>query len=225
IDAYSAMGLQEITAVDVTLDTDELGEFNPNVRAEIAVNPESRHIGTARSAGVLVTVTTPSGGLVSGLSAALMLDGWTWESMTLQSATALNVQWPDPNPRPRSPWMMMQQQQNQNEKQPTYAEQVRSLRDMFAAARAYRDAQASGLPHDTDSRWDALIRVVNGEVPVVVSASSVQQIQDAISFAEEEGLRIILRGADDAIFIADHLAAKRIPVLVTSTLDSPDRDW
>lgn len=225
IDAYSAMGLQEITAVDVTLDTDELGEFNPNVRAEIAVNPESRHIGTARSAGVLVTVTTPSGGLVSGLSAALMLDGWTWESMTLQSATALNVQWPDPNPRPRSPWMMMQQQQNQNEKQPTYAEQVRSLRDMFAAARAYRDAQASGLPHDTDSRWDALIRVVNGEVPVVVSASSVQQIQDAIAFADEEGLRIILRGADDALFIADHLAAKRIPVLVTSTLDSPDRDW
>jgi len=225
IDAYSAMGLQEISSVDVTDDTDELGDFNPNVRAEVAVNPESRHIGTARSAGVLVTVTTPSGGLVSGLSAALMLDGWTWESMTLQSGTALNVQWPDPNPRPRSPWMMMQQQQNQNEKQPTYAEQVRSLRDMFAAARAYRDAQASGTPHDTDSRWDALIRVVNGAVPVVVSARSVQQIQDAIAFAEEEGLRLILRGADDALFIADHLAAKRIPVLVTSTLDSPDRDW
>src|SRR5690606_1987243 len=72
IDAYSAMGLEEIGAVDVTLDMDELGDFNPNVRAEVAVNPESRHIGTARSNGVLVTVTTPSGGAISGLSAALI---------------------------------------------------------------------------------------------------------------------------------------------------------
>lgn len=223
IDAYSAMGLQEIGAVDVTQDTDELGDFNPNVRAELAVNPESRHIGTARSNGVLVTVTTPSGGLVSGLSAALMLDGWTWESMTLKSGAALNVNWPDPNGRPRNPWM--QQNAAADEDEPTYAEQVRSLRDMFAAARAYRDAQASGLPHDTDSRWEAMVPVVNGEVPVVVSARSVQQIQDAIAFAEAEGLRIILRGADDALFIADHLAAKRIPVLVTSTMDSPGRDW
>ena len=223
IDAYSAMGIQEIGAVDVTQDTDELGDFNPNVRAELAVNPESRHIGTARSSGVLVTITTPSGGLVSGLSAALMLDGWTWESMTLQSGAALNVEWPDPNPRRRSPWMM--QQQSNNERQPTYAERVRSLRDMFAAARAYRDAQASDLPHDTDSRWEAMVPVVNGEVPVVVSANGVQQIQDAVAFAESEGLRIVIRGGSDALLVADHLAAKQIPVLLTSTLEQPDRDW
>lgn len=221
IDAYSAMGLQEIGAVDVTQDTDELGDFNPNVRAEVAVNPESRHIGTARSNGVLVTLTTPSGGLVSGLSAALMLDGWTWESMTLRSGAALNVNWPDPNPRPR-PWFM---QQGNAPEQPSYEEQVRSLRDMFAAARAYRDAQASGRTHETDVRWQAMVPVVNGEVPVVVSASGVQQIQDAIAWAEAEGVRLILRGGEDALIVADHLAAKRIPVLVTATMDSPERDW
>lgn len=225
IDAYSAMGLQEITSVDVTLDTDELGDFNPNVRAEVAVNPESRHIGTARSNGVLVTVTTPSGGVVSGLSAALMLDGWTYETMTLQSGVALNVNWPNPIPRPRAPWMMMQQGGGANTPQPSYAEQVRSLREMFATARAYRDAKKSGRPHDTDARWEAMIPVVDGEVPVIVSASSVQQIQDAIAFAESEGLRIILRGAEDALLVADHLAAKKIPVLLTSTLEQPNRDW
>lgn len=222
VDAYSAMGLQEIGAVDVTQDTDELGDFNPNVRAELAVNPESRHIGTARSNGVLVTVTTPSGGLVSGLSAALMLDGWTWESMTLKSGAALNMSWPDPRPRERSPW---QTDDDDEEERPSYAEQVRSLRDMFAAARAYRDAQASDRAHDTDSRWEAMVPVVNGDVPVVISASSVQQIQDAIAFAEAEGLRLVLRGGEDALFVADHLAAKRIPVLLTSTIESPERDW
>ncbi|HLV25386.1 MAG TPA: amidohydrolase family protein [Gemmatimonadales bacterium] len=225
IDANSAMGLEEIGAVDVTLDTDELGDFNPNVRAEVAVNPESRHIGTARSNGVLVTITTPDGGVVSGLSAALMLDGWTWESMTLESGAALNINWPDPNPRPRFGFFMMQQGGGNNTPQPTYAERVRSLRDMFASARAYRDAQASDRPHDTDARWAAMIPVLNGDVPVVVSANSVQQIQDAVAFAESEGLRLVLRGGADALLVADFLAAKKIPVLLTSTMELPDRDW
>lgn len=220
IDAYSAMGLQEIGAVDVTSDTNELGDFNPNVRAEVAVNPESRHIGTARSNGVLVTLTTPSGGIVSGLSAALMLDGWTWETMTLKSGAALNVNWPNPNAgnarnAPR----------NNNQDRPDYAEQIRGLRDMFATARAYRDAQASGMPHDTDSRWEAMVPVVNGDIPVVVSANDIQQIQDAIAWAESEGVRIVLRGGRDALYVADHLAARRIPVLLTFSMNGPSRDW
>ena len=223
IDAYSAMGLQEIGAVDVTNDTNELGDFNPNVRAEVAVNPESRHIGTARSNGVLVTLTTPAGGIVSGLSAALMLDGWTWETMTLKSGAALNVNWPDPNAgqdnRGRG------DDDDDDDDGPDYAEQLRGLRDMFATARAYRDAHASRVAHDTDSRWEAMIPVVNGDIPVVVAANDIQQIQDAIAWAESEGVRLVLRGAEDALYVADHLAAKRIPVLLTSSMDAPNRDW
>lgn len=226
IDAYSAMGLEEIGAVDVTLDVNELGDFNPNVRAEVAVNPESRHIGTARSNGVLVTITTPGGGVVSGLSAALMLDGWTWESMTIESGAALNINWPDPNPRPRGfGGMFFGGGGGGNANQPSYAERVRSLRDMFGAARAYRDARASSVPHDTDLRWEAMVPVVNGDVPVVVSANSVQQMQDAIAFGEAEGLKIVIRGGADALLIADHLAARQIPVLLTSTIEQPGREW
>jgi imidazolonepropionase-like amidohydrolase len=222
IDAYSAMGLQEIGAVDVTSDTNELGDFNPNVRAEVAVNPESRHIGTARSNGVLVTLTTPAGGVVSGLSAALMLDGWTYETMTLKSGAALNVNWPNPNPGQGNGGFG---NDDDDDDGPDYAEQVRALRDMFATARAYRDAQASGMPHDTDSRWEAMVPVVNGDIPVVVSADDIQQIQDAIAWAESERVRLVLRGGGDALYVADHLAAKRIPVLLTSSMDAPNRDW
>jgi imidazolonepropionase-like amidohydrolase len=222
IDAYSAMGLEEIGAVDVTIDTDELGDFNPNVRAEVAVNPESRHIGTARSNGVLVTLTTPDGGLVSGLSAALMLDGWTYETMTLKSGAALNVTWPDPEDGNDED---DEDDESEGEEEPGYDDQIRALREMFATARAYRDAQASGTAHDTDSRWQAMVPFVNGEAPVVVSASSVQQIQDAIAWAEAEGVRLVLRGGEDALYVASHLAAKQIPVLLTSVMDGPNRSW
>ncbi|MEN9507887.1 MAG: hypothetical protein RLZZ621_450, partial [Gemmatimonadota bacterium] len=101
IDAYSAVGITEIGSVDVSNDINELGDFNPNVRPEVAVNPESRHIGTTRSAGVLVAFSTPGGGVISGMSSAMSLEGWTWEEMSMKGSAALNVNWPDPNARPR----------------------------------------------------------------------------------------------------------------------------
>ena len=73
IDAYSTVGIAEIGAVDVSNDVNELGDFNPNVRADIAVNAESRHIGTTRSAGVLTTLTTPAAD-----SSRACLPRWPW---------------------------------------------------------------------------------------------------------------------------------------------------
>ena len=97
IDAYSTVGISEIGAVDMSNDVNEVGDFNPNVRTDVAVNAESRHIGTSRSQGVLTTLTTPGGGLISGMSSAMALEGWTWEEMSLESAAALNVNWPNPS--------------------------------------------------------------------------------------------------------------------------------
>jgi imidazolonepropionase-like amidohydrolase len=47
IDAYSTVGIAEIGAVDMSNDVNEVGDFNPNVRTDVAVNAESRHIGTS----------------------------------------------------------------------------------------------------------------------------------------------------------------------------------
>jgi imidazolonepropionase-like amidohydrolase len=212
VDAYSQMGLYEIGAVEMTLDTDEFGEINPSVRAEIAVNPESRHIGTSRSNGVLVSVTTPSGGLVAGLSAAMMLDGWTWEDMTLRAPAGLVVEWPGTG------------------NDSTYAVRLSQLRDVFASAKAYKAARAAaangtGPFHPSDSRWEAMAPVLDGQVPVVVAATDIRQIQDAVKWAEEEGVRMVLRGGTDAGYVADHLASKQIPVLLTEVIGSPERDW
>ena len=228
IDAYSTVGISEIGSVDVSSDVNELGDFNPNVRAEVAVNAESRHIGTTRSAGVLVTLTTPGGGLISGMSSAMSLEGWDWEEMSMESAAALNVNWPNPNsgggrggrggrgrgfgPGPQ-------------ESPPTYAERVQQLKDFFAEARAYRDATAAGEEVRTDSRYTAMIPALDGEIPVVVSADGAAQINDAITWAQEEGVRLVIRGGGDAIHVADRLVANDIPVILTSTMAAPGRDY
>jgi hypothetical protein len=208
IDAFSTVGITEIGSVDVTNDTSELGGVNPNVRAEVAVNAESRHIGTTRSNGVLVTLTSPSGGLISGLAAAMNLDGWTWEEMTLKASAALIVNWPNPGSN-------------------DYDDDVAELKGIFDTARAYRTRKEQGDASTiaTDPRWEAMMPVFSGDVPVVVGADDIVQMQDAMAWADTEGLRLILRGGRDAWHIADALASAQIPVLLTSVIGGPERDW
>jgi imidazolonepropionase-like amidohydrolase len=222
IDGFSQMGLYEIGAVDMTVDVNERARINANVRAEVAVNAESRHIGTTRSNGVLVAATTPGtgfgfggqigGGLISGTSAALMLDGWTWEQMTIRAPLAMNVTWPNPN------------------NEDNYDELIREIREAFASARAYHAArraasEGTGPVHPVDSRWEAMIPALTGAIPVVVSANEIRQLQDALEWAEEEGIRLVLRGGADAGYVADHLARKQVPVLLTSVMSAPNRSW
>jgi imidazolonepropionase-like amidohydrolase len=172
------------------------------------VNPESRHIGTTRSNGVLVAVSAPSGGLVSGQSAAMMLDGWTYEQMTLRSQVALIVNWPNPA--------------NQNQ----YEGSIRELRGYFEEARAYRTrVQGAQEAVPVDARLAAMIPVLEGDVPVMVNANELRQLQDAMTWAEEEGVRLILLGGADAGYVAEHLAQKQIPVLLTSVIGAPGRSW
>ena len=222
IDAYSTVGISEIGAVGVSNDVNELGDFNPNVRADVAVNAESRHIGTSRSAGVLVAFSTPGGGLVSGMSSALSLEGWSWEEMSMESAAALNVNWPNPNPRGFRGFGRFGGQQ---EDPPTYEEQVQSLKSFFGEARAYRDAVAAGEEVRTDSRYAAMTAVFDREIPVVVAADGAAQINDAVTWGLEEDIRIVIRGGQDAIHVADRLVANDIPVILTSTMAAPGRQY
>ena len=60
IDSYDHIGLTEIGSVRGTVDVAETGSINPNVKAEVAVNPESELIPVARSQGVAIVNTAPS---------------------------------------------------------------------------------------------------------------------------------------------------------------------
>jgi len=55
----------------------ETGAINPNARAATSINPDSELIPVARSNGILTAHVVPEGGLISGQSAVIRLDGWT----------------------------------------------------------------------------------------------------------------------------------------------------
>ncbi len=99
IECMTDIGLREISAVDETDDRTEYGNFNPNARSWVAVNPDSELIPVARAGGVLVGMTAPRGRYLRGQSAVLYLDGWTVSDMALRAPAALCVDWSYLHPR------------------------------------------------------------------------------------------------------------------------------
>ncbi len=217
------IGLTEIQAVRASLDVTETGLINPNVRAEVAVNPESELIPVARSNGITLVVSAPTGGLISGTSAMLMMDGWTWEDMTLKAPIALNIHWPSMTII-HAWWMRKSDEEQRKERDENLNQLFNAFRDARAYMKAKRAEEETGVPyHDVDMRWEAMIPVFERKVPVVIWADEVQQIESAVAWAVQESLRVIIGGGHDAWRVADLLKKYDIPVLAGGTYRLPDR--
>jgi len=228
VDANTTLGLVEVSSVPGTVDVQEMGEINPNVRAEVAINPDSEILPVTVASGILVAMTAPRGGLIAGTAAVIRLEGWTWEDMTVETPVGLVVNWPDMRIDPSADASAKKKQIESRD------EKLRMLREAFADARAYRkavDAEGSaGIPlHDRDPRWEAMLPVLRGEIPVLVSASDILALRAAMRWAEEENIDIVFmtggqRGSD-VWRVADELAARDIPVILGGVHQLPRRRW
>lgn len=223
IHSYTLLGLFEIGAVSATLDFAETGQLNPNVRAEVAINPDSELLPVARANGIGIAVAVPQSGLIAGKAAAFMLDGWTWEDMTVKAPVGMVINWPNlrisTSPFVRTP----PERQRENMKK-----RLADIQQIFDDARAYQAAHAAagqaGLPvHKRDARLEALLPVLSGELPVWIAANDIKQIRSAVDWATREKLKMVLVGGADAYLAADLLARHDIPVIITQVLRLPSR--
>jgi len=221
ISANTVLGLVEIQAVRASIDVTEPGPINPNARAWIAVNPDSENIPVARANGVLAALTAPltGGSLIAGQSAVIQLDGWTTEDMTIAAPAAMHVSLP----ALRVPDGLEGPQRRQFIERRD--EQLELLRTSLEEAQAYRQAKLAGAIDDIDRRWEALLPVFDGTLPVFVHADELTQIRLALSLAGEFGFRLVIVGGADAWRVADLLAEREIPVIVGGVHLPPLRRW
>ncbi|MBU1378452.1 MAG: amidohydrolase family protein [Alphaproteobacteria bacterium] len=101
------------------------------------------------------------------------------------------------------------------------------LKEALADVRAYmrnRAAYERASYRDLSlSRADleALIPVVQGEMPLIAVANRASDIRAVLKLAKEEKLKLILSGAAEAWRVAPELAAAGVPVILNPVLDRP----
>jgi imidazolonepropionase-like amidohydrolase len=70
---------------------------------------------------------------------------------------------------------------------------------------------------------EALIPVVQGRMPLLVSVSRASDIRNVLKLAREERIRLIIQSGEEAHLVARELAEARVPVILNPTADLPSR--
>lgn len=230
IDAGTALGLQEIGAVEVTDDRNEVGTFNPYVMAFTAINPHSVAIPVTRTSGVTTVISEPGSGLISGMATMINLYGNSPDSMAVLQKAALIHNWPSSG---RRGWW---DDRTDKEIEKQYREQLDKLKDYWKKAIAYHrmmeayaaNTSAKEQP-DTEPQLEAMRPVLQGEIPVVISVDEARNILNVLEWIEEmrnkTEARFILSGLEEGWLVADKIAEAELPCLVGPVLDTPTEDY
>ncbi len=217
VSANSILGLTEIGAVRATRDFSELGEINSDLRAEVAVNADSRLLPVAISGGVLTAHVVLGGGVFSGSSAVMSMSGWNWEDMTVRAGVAMRMRYPQVTAGRRSKPEEVKEQLEKS---------LETINTTLDDAEAYMKAREAGADIDVDAKFEGLIPVLKGDMALLIDASERNQIASALDWAAERELtNIILMTGPDAQYVAERLAEEDVPVILTSVHTLPQRRW
>ena len=223
IAGYTRIGLTEISAVKQTNDHSEIGEINPNVRANVAYNPDSDLIPVTRSNGVLTVNSAPTSGRIAGQSSVMYMDGWTWEDATLKHPSALNLNWPSMRFNFRKDAKKKEKEQREG-----YNKAIRDMDLLVRDVRAYhhrKNAKERKAEHKqkSDLRLESMIPFIVFKEPIHVKANNVRQIEAAAKWSTKHDLNIVIVGGADAWRIPEVLVEKNIPVILLGVQNTPRR--
>ncbi len=240
IDSATDLGLSEVASVRETSDTGELGEFMPQLRAIVAVNPASEHFGVVRVNGITSAITLPGAGnagtpggrqFLSGQAALIHTAGWTWEEMSIKPSAAMQLNFPSMSRGGRGGGMSAEIFQAPSgaagaaatgQAKRAYDEQIRKLEQFFDDARRYQRAKAANAPGlQRDLKYEAMIPVLEGKTRLAVSAASATSIRDAVAFAEKQQVKIVLLQPRDLDKVAPLLKEKNVPIILGRVLALP----
>lgn len=212
----SNLGLVEYSSVKATLDYTEIGELNPNIRALIAYNTDSKVPATIRSNGVLMAQITPEGGMLSGSSSVVQLDAWNWEDAAIKKDDAQHLNWPI-TPVFRSGSSRAALSQNALKEQTQ--KQIDILDQFFSEAKAYAETEK---PDVINTRLAAMRHLFDGTQKLFISADAEKDIIAAVKFAKKYGITPVLVGGDEAYLLIPFLKENNITVVVKEPHSLPN---
>ncbi len=229
IDSFTHLGLVEIGMVEATKDILEgVDPSTPQMRVIDAINPYSELIPVARSTGITTVLCAPGeGNVISGQSALIDLFGYRVDQMIVKSPVGIHVNLGEP---PKSRYG------SENKSPQTRMGIAAVLRNSLVETENYmrkwedyEKSKSDGKsgrwleygPPSRDLKKEALIPVIKGEVPLIIRAHRLDDIETALRIADEFGVRLILNHATEGYKIADELARRNVPVLLGPVTTQP----
>ena len=201
----TTLGITEIDAVRASKDYNEVGSYNPNVRSQIAYNTDSKIIKTVRTNGVLITQSTPRGGVISGLSSVMYLDGWNWEDATLKADDGIHLNWP--SSFNTSGWWA---EPGKTSKNKNYDDRVKEIKNYFEIAKSYSQ---------DDSKMDlelvSIKELFKGTRNLYIHANYAKDIRESVRFFKKIGINnIVIVGGRDALNAISILKENNISIIL-----------
>jgi imidazolonepropionase-like amidohydrolase len=212
IDARSTVGFSGI--YNHPHDQDQLersSPIQPELRAIDAYNPREALVEWVRSFGVTTLHTGHAPGeLISGQTFIVKTAGNTVEEAMIVPVATIAAT------------LSQQAQKREQGKSPgTRGKMMAMLRNEFLKAQEYLkkiEKAEEGKEPDRDLKLEALGQVLNGEVPLMITAHRVQDIASALRLAREFNIKIILDGGVESYLMIDEIKAAGVPVIVHPTM-------
>lgn len=216
ISPANTLGLTEIEAVRTTSDFQEIGQINSNVRALVAYNTDSEIIPTVRGNGVLITQATPEGGLISGRSSVMYLDGWNWEDALLKSDDGVWLNWPS-KMTTSFDFSTMTRESKKNE---NYQSTIDELQKFFTQAKLIA---TESNPYE-NLKLSAMNGVLKGNDRLYIQISTDKEALDAIAFCVTQQIKFpVIVGAVYSETAMNALKENNVPIIIPSTHRLPSK--
>jgi len=212
----TTLGLAEIDAVRASRDEREVGDFNSNVRSQIAYNTESIVLSTVRTNGILLAQVTPRGGLIAGTSSIMKLKGDNWQEATYLKDDGLHINWPETYHHDH--WTHshdftakdkdLDESDNKKKKK---KKSIDKLYDFFENAKQYNLMKEK----DFDLRFEALKNIFSSNTTLYIHANTVNGIKEAIMFSKHYNIKkMVIVGGSESWRITDFIKEHNIPIIL-----------
>ncbi|MGB9132537.1 MAG: amidohydrolase [Methanosarcina sp.] len=216
IDAHSHLGMWEDSMGFEGADgNEETDPVTPHLRAIDGINPCDRCFSEAISHGITATATGPgSANVLGGQFAAIKTYGKRIDNMIIKSPVAMKIAFGE-NPKT------------------VYKEKHKAPTTRMATAAILRETLFKALEYmskkekagkdgkeapDYDIRYESLIPVLKGEIPLKAHAHRADDIYTAIRIAREFNLKLTLDHVTEGHLMIEELKKEKYPCIVGPNL-------
>ena len=221
IDAHTHIGLHEEAVRWEGADYNEVSApVTPEMRAIDAINPRDEAFRVALAGGVTTACTGPgSANVIGGTFTAIKLHGDNVDDMILREAVAMKIAMGE---NPKGCYGQ------QGKKTPVTRMAIAALlRGTLAKAKKYAAdiaiADAEGKARPFDFQMEAMLPVINREIPLKAHAHRADDILTVLRVCKEFDVDVTLDHVTEGHLIVDKLVEAQKPVLVGPSFGSKSK--